>query len=321
MEINDFGNSKKKKVSHPYRINDPTIEEADCYGASFKNSQWAFLGNGAFLGTPKTIKTLLAGLYYVSNLNNKGEPIIKKIPINVDDMISFENSIPDKTFKEIEIFWSKKDRFDEFGFLHRRGYLFYGPQGSGKTIIVQQIIKNIIEQNNIVFFCKSPSYLCLGLKTFRDIEPMRPIVCVFEDIDAIIKEYGDEDILSLLDGEQQINQVLNIATTNYPECLDKRLVSRPRRFDRIIKINNPTEETRRLYFIEKLKCKKEEADVLVKKTKGLSFAALSEIIISTKCLGNSLEDTLQILKEMSTGKTSSEEFSKSSLGFGAKEDE
>jgi ATP-dependent 26S proteasome regulatory subunit len=54
--------------------------------------------------------------------------------------------------------------------------------------------------------------------------------------------------LSVLDGENQVDKVLNIATTNYPEKLDRRLVGRPRRFDRLIYIDMPNHVVRREYF-------------------------------------------------------------------------
>ena len=40
--------------------------------------------------------------------------------------------------------------------------------------------------------------------------------------------------------------------TNYPEKLDKRVKSRPRRFDRVVKINNPNKEMRKKFFEIKL---------------------------------------------------------------------
>ena len=64
----------------------------------------------------------------------------------------------------------------------------------------------------------------MALKVFREIEPNRSIIYIFEDIDSIIEHHGEDEILSVLDGEMQVNKVLNIATTNYPERLDRRIV-------------------------------------------------------------------------------------------------
>ena len=132
---------------------------------------------------------------------------------------------------------------------------------------------------------------------FREVEPNRPVVCVFEDIDAIIDRYGESELLSLLDGDSQVDKVVNIATTNYPERLDKRIVSRPRRFDRLIKVEVPADEVRKAFLKAKLP-KTQSVDTWFKLTKGLSFAGLSECIISVICLGNDLEETIAVLKEI-----------------------
>jgi SpoVK/Ycf46/Vps4 family AAA+-type ATPase len=131
--------------------------------------------------------------------------------------------------------------------------LLHGPAGSGKTCLVQQIIADIVKSDGLVFQCTNhPAVFNDGLSQFRKVEPNRPIVCLFEDIDAIVEEHGEDEILTLLDGENQIDKVLNIATTNYPEKLDKRLVARPRRFDRVLEIGMPTAEVRKMYFQKKI---------------------------------------------------------------------
>ena len=105
---------------------------------------------------------------------------------------------------------------------------------------MHQVVHRIIKAGHVAVFCEHPGFLTRAMEVFRKIEPDRPVVCLFEDIDAIIEMHGDSELLQWLDGSHQINKVINIATTNYPERLDRRIVSRPRRFDRIIKIESPT---------------------------------------------------------------------------------
>ena len=123
--------------------------------------------------------------------------------------------------------------------------------------------------------------------------------------------------MSLLDGENQINRVLNIATTNYPERLDQRLISRPRRFDRVMKISQPDEAVRRFYFENKLRGEK-DIERWISESAGLSFAALAEMVISVHCLGNTFEETVRTLKKMSQAKQSSEEYKDQKVGFAGK---
>lgn len=276
-------------------------------------TQWTTCGAKEYTGCQDTFQALTPGMYS-HHKDHNDKIIFEHKEVKVDDLIRFPDGVTDAVLNEIENFWQRGDIFKGFGFLHRRGYLFYGPQGSGKTSIVQQIVKDIIDRNGVVFLCGEPDNLNRALRIFRRIEPDRQVVCLFEDIDAIIKDSGEDEVLSLLDGENQIDRVLNIATTNYPERLDRRIISRPRRFDRIMKIDMPNDAVRRVYFERKLP-KEEDVALWVAETKGLSLAALAEAVISVKCLGNTFEDTIKALRKMQTQHASSDEFSER-VGFG-----
>jgi len=310
LTLDDFG---KALVKPPPNKSNPTeaksIAQPSLCGEKSQTSltQWASSGPHEFIGVPSTTPSLLPGVY-ANFYNNRGEISFRSITSNVDQLIDLPDSLHKKVLEEIRDFWLRGDKFESYGFLHRRGYLLYGPQGSGKTALVQQVISSIVKEEGIVFLCQRPESTIDGLRVFRQIEPTRRIVCIFEDIDAIIAEYGEDKILALLDGESQIDKVLNIATTNYPEKLDKRLVSRPRRFDRVVKIGMPSESIRRTFLKEKLKINGEELTGWVKDSEGLSFAALAELVISVKCLGNSYGNTIKILREMINNHPSSNEF-------------
>jgi SpoVK/Ycf46/Vps4 family AAA+-type ATPase len=271
--------------------------------AKVRKSQWAYCGPNEFVSIQKTRKTLESGVFRIKVKNN--EIIIYKTEINVDDLLEFPDSLSNTILTEIEGFWNKAANFKKYGFLHRRGYLLYGPAGGGKTSLVQQIIKKIIDKTGIVFICDNPSVLALALAAFREVEPNRNVVCIFEDLDSIIDSFGEDTILSILDGESQIDKVLNIATTNYPEKLDKRLVGRPRRFDRVLKIGMPNVAVRKMYYTNKLGLDDKEIDVWVEKTEGFSFAAMAELVISVKCLGNKFEDALETLSGLMNKKPTS----------------
>ena len=142
---------------------------------------------------------------------------------------------------------------------------------------------------------------------------------IFEDIDTIIKAYGDEDLLSFLDGEIQVDTILNIATSNYPEDLDKRITARPRRFDKLERIDNPSQIMRKEYFIKKLQLTESELKKWVDISEGFSFAGLTDLIIGVKCLGNDLDEYANRIKKIIKGTISSTEY-KIKTGFNAKEE-
>lgn len=267
--------------------------------------QWMSLPNGEFRPVGTTTKELPSDFYRLSAPN--GNITFTRQGLSVDQWLEFPKSLTEKILTEISEFWSKGDLFESYGFLHKRGYLFYGPQGSGKSILVQQILNNLLKKENGIVLDGSayPKLLVDAISILRSIEPERKIICLFEDIDAIIGHYGEADLLAFLDGESNTNHVLSIATTNYPEKLDDRLVKRPRRFDRVILIGMPDPTIREFYFREKLKITDDELKKFVKATKGFSFASMAELVISIKCFDKSFEEAIEILKDLQNKKKSS----------------
>jgi len=327
MNIEEFGSgssenkSEKLLIKHKLRsreagkVEEATPEDRE-ENLNFGFSQWIILPNNEFRPISRSIQKLHSG-YYETYLNNQGISTLCKKDIITDDLLLLDD-ISIEVTKEISKFWKKRNEFKSRGFSHRRGYLFYGRAGTGKSSIVKQIINSVInEQDGIVINCTStgPYIIIKAIEQIRIVEPNRNILCIFEDIDSIIDEYGEQEILSLLDGENLIDYVLNIATTNYPERLDKRIVSRPRRFDRIIKIVEPNKEIRRKYFQEKLKVNDDEVEKYVEISNGFTYASLSDLVISTKCFDLSLEEAAFRLKQLEK-KKSSDEYYSSEAGFG-----
>lgn len=287
-----------------------------------KPMQWGMVNADSFKALSFTKPGLTPGVYMITRDNSDGQPIYIKKTVVADAQSSLAGSVAQDMITEISEFWGKRETFKKNGFLHRRGYMLYGPQGTGKSSIVQQLIEDVVrKKRGVAFLCSNPVFFSAGLKTFRQVEPNRPVLCIFEDIDAIIKTYGDDELLSILDGGNQIDHVINVATTNYPELLDKRIISRPRRFDRIHKILAPSKEVRRSYLKMKLP-KGENVEKWLKLTDGLSFASLAEAIVSVLCLGNKLDETVATLKGIEQGNPSSNDFGdREKLGFSGDDDD
>lgn len=271
-------------------------------------SQWMVMGGGQYKVCGRTMRRLPAGAYTCSQ-DCYGNPLFTLKMLKVDDLIDFEDSLPSRILGEIGKFWTLGDRFRKYGFLHRRGYLLYGKQGCGKSSLIHQIISKIVAAGHVAFFGEYPQAFIRCMEQFRGVEPDRPMVCVFEDIDAIIEHYGDSDLLQWLDGNHQVDRAVNLASTNYPEKLDRRIISRPRRFDRILRITSPDERLREAYYTRKLPdISAAERAEWVRLTEGLPFAALAEVVISVRCLGNDLEETVELLKKLDAHNPSSDEF-------------
>jgi AAA+ superfamily predicted ATPase len=270
--------------------------------------QWMIAGPNQFQICGRTTESLPPGAYNCW-VDNCGNAHFQGRDLQVDELIHFPESLASKVLFEIKLFWENGERFARYGFLHRRGYLFYGKQGCGKSSLIHQIVSAVVAEGNVAFFCQHPFGFIRAAEKFRQVEPERPIVCIFEDVDAIIAQYGDSELLQWLDGNSQVDKAVNIASTNYPEKLDRRIISRPRRFDRILRIDAPDARVRETYFRRKVSdLTPTELVQWVEITDGLPFAALAEMVISVRCLGNGLEESAKLLKSIDAHNPSSLEF-------------
>ena len=197
----------------------------------------------------------------------------------------------------------------------------YGEPGCGKSGIIQLISQKLIERNGIVINIKDEEDVdkfTSFIGTFRKIEPNRPLVVLLEDIDSIASEnrYQTSRLLNILDGVKQIEGVVYIATTNYPEKLQERITNRPSRFDRRYKVETPNEEIRKAYIKHKLNeedLKNIDIDDWVKKTEGMSLSHLKEVVVSVIVMGRTFEETMNNLEELAEKPRIK---GSSSMGFG-----
>jgi len=253
---------------------------------------------GGYQPTTPTVEQLPSGAYTI--MSSEQGLILMPQNILTDELIAFPDSESDMLIREFQFFWEKEAEYRKHGFSHKRGFLLYGPQGSGKTSTINTITKWLISEGGVVLICNNPEWTNLLLAMVRQVEPLRPLLVIIEDIDALISEFQEQDILQLLDGNRSIDHVVFIATTNHPEVLEDRIVNRPSRFDKVVKMKLPNDECRELYIVNKLRdLTKEEVAVWVDATKGLSLAHIKELIISKYCFGNDFDAEVQRLRNMS----------------------
>jgi hypothetical protein len=276
--------------------------------------QWTIGSEGNFQVCGESTARLPAG-GYTCDRDNCGRPLFVKRQLESDNLINVAGSLASDILDEVNRFWTLSERFHQLGFLHRRGYLFYGKQGGGKSSLIHQIVTDVVSAGNVAFFCGHPHNFIQCLTQFRKVEPDRPLVCVFEDIESIIEDWGDNLLLQWLDGNHQVDKAVNLASTNYPEKLDRRIIARPRRFDRILRVDSPCSQLREAYLEQKLPHQMtDERQHWVAETDGFTFAALSELIISVHCLGDAFDDAVQRLRNLDRHEPSSLEFADDSAG-------
>ena len=155
---------------------------------------------------------------------------------------------------------TNSDAFKRLGVNAPKGILMYGPPGTGKTLLA----KAVATQTSCNFiYIKGPEiinkYVGESEKTIRKIfEKARqnsPSIVFFDEFDAIAgtrmgrtQNGGSTDtivnqILTELDGLEELMNVKVIAATNRPKFIDPALL-RPGRFDKLVLVDVPDEKAR-----------------------------------------------------------------------------
>lgn len=271
-------------------------------GANGNVEMWAIYGGRNYSPCEQAVETLPAGQYTIESTSTIGIHL-HSVDVNLDDLIDLPDSAAKTVIEEIKKFWTKEEHFRRFGFLWKRGVLLWGPPGSGKTSVLQLMSKEIIKRDGLSIYVTNPDLAARGLSLLRHVERTRPLVIMLEDVDAIIAEYGESSLLALMDGELQFDNVVFVATTNYPERLDKRFVNRPSRFDIVKKIGMPSPEARKTYISLKNprlqgRDNKQELGMWVEQTENFSIAHLKELIISVEVFEVPFEQAVSRLKKM-----------------------
>ena len=264
--------------------------------------QWAIGADGGYDYVQAVAPVLPAGIYKIEASPGRGI-YFDPIEIDGDELLPLPDPHTVRVLQSLEEFWGKKDLFHQFGFLWTRGILLYGPQGSGKSSTLRRASDLVVDRDGVVFYVYNPGLAIKGLQIFRKAEPDRKIIVVLEDVDNLI-DYSEEELLSLLDGENQVDNVVFIATTNDLSEIPPRVRNRPRRFDDVIEIGMPDAAVRRSYF--EIKNPRfangkdaEELETWVRVTEGLSVAHLCEMVVAVELLNHDAMETgarLQFMK-------------------------
>lgn len=267
-------------------------------------SQWSIVGDGSFVASPATLQSLPPGLYEIVWNNKLSDWSFMKQTLNTDELYELPTQEISEILGDIKKFWKKVDIYKKYNLMHKRGILLYGDPGCGKSGILQLCMKHIIEDlSGIVVNLKDEDSIkayAESVPKLRQIEPSRPLVVIIEDIDGITGDssYSTSVLLNILDGIKQIENVVYIATTNYPEKLEERITNRPSRFDRRYYIAPPSAEVRKSYLQKKIGKSKAKINIdrWVKDTEGLSMSHLKELFISVVVLDNDYDSAIDHLK-------------------------
>ena len=173
--------------------------------------------------------------------------------------------------------------FAEAGIRPPKGILLTGPPGCGKTMLAKAIANesgvNFISVKGPALLSKYVGESERGVRDmFRKAKQAAPCIIFFDEIDALVpaRDSGGSDahvaervlsqFLAELDGVEELKGVLMLGATNRPDMLDPAIL-RPGRFDEIVEISLPDEQSRSQIFDVHLRNKP--------LTPGISIASLA----------------------------------------------
>jgi transitional endoplasmic reticulum ATPase len=153
-----------------------------------------------------------------------------------------------------------RQKFEDLGIEPPRGVLLYGPPGTGKTLIA----KAVASESGANFIpVRGPQLLSKWVgeseravrEVFKKARQVSPSIIFFDEIDALAPARGTtsdshvidnvlNQILTEMDGLEELKDVVVMGATNRPDIVDPALL-RAGRFDRLVYIGEPTFEDRK----------------------------------------------------------------------------
>ncbi|MEE9525139.1 MAG: CDC48 family AAA ATPase [Candidatus Woesearchaeota archaeon] len=223
------------------------------------------------------------------------EVLVEKPTTKWDDVGGLEDVKRD--LKEA-VEWPLKhpERFTRMGVRPPRGIMLYGAPGTGKTLLAKAVAN---ESKANFILVKGPELLSKWVgesekavrEIFKKARQTSPTIIFFDELDSLASRRGVNSsdgnatervvnqLLTEIDGLEELHDVVVIAATNRPDMVDTALL-RPGRFDRIILTPTPARMTRKKIFkihTQGMPLKNVNLDRLAERTQGYVGADIEAV--------------------------------------------
>jgi transitional endoplasmic reticulum ATPase len=226
---------------------------------------------------------------------NRDRPLWESVQKASWNNVILDADMKEELISDVDRFFKSRDTYNEFGVPWKRGVIYYGPPGNGKTISIKAMMHDLDSQSPPIssLYVRSlasprgPEY-SIG-EIFAKARQTAPCLLIFEDLDSLVTPQVRSYFLNEMDGLTSNQGIFIVGSTNHIEWLDPGISNRPSRFDRKYLFPDPDLEQRIQYcefWQKKLKNNKaiefpdELCEAIAKITKDFSFAYIQEAFVA-----------------------------------------
>ncbi len=204
--------------------------------------------------------------------------------------VILEDNLKETILKDFDLFTRSRDFYEDLGIPYKRGYVFYGPPGSGKSSLAFALAghfgKDIYIMNLADSFLDDAGITSLVSRISNDS------ILLIEDIDTVFDgrkpvlentKLTFSGLLNALDGVATKDGLTTIITTNHIEKLDPALL-RNGRMDLKVMFNHATRNQARSLFLRFFPLRKREADMFADLLPydSMSMSDVQEMLVSNR---------------------------------------
>ncbi|MBN2477977.1 AAA family ATPase, partial [Candidatus Micrarchaeota archaeon] len=218
---------------------------------------------------------------------------------SLDDIGNYDD-VKQELMDSILLPLESKELSYTYGLKPPSGILLFGPPGTGKTMLMRALSKELkygfyyVKSSDILSQWYGESEKNIS-ELFAEARKSSPCILFFDEIDALAKkrtEYSADDVgprilstlLQEIDGFKTGKPVLIVGATNVPDKLDPAIL-RPGRFDKIIYMHLPDYEGRKKIFevaLSKVPVLDIDTNKLAKRTQRFSGADIVNVVEEAK---------------------------------------
>ena len=216
---------------------------------------------------------------------------------NWNDVV-LDKDIKDALIKDVESFFDCQADYKRFAVPWKRGIIFHGTPGNGKTISIKALMNSLSRREGDAvpsLYVKSLAGCNNAYYAIRQIfvtaRHYSPCLLIFEDLDSLISDSVKSFFLNEVDGLEDNDGLMMIGSTNYLERLDAGISRRPGRFDRKYHFALPAASERAKYadyWRQKLQAHDNDLDFpealndkIAGITEDFSFAYIKEAFVTS----------------------------------------